>query len=321
MIRVQAPARLHFGLFHVGSADPAATDRGALIPIRQFGGAGLMIEEPGVRLALEPAAEWRAAGPHAPRALEIAHRFAASLPPGSLPPHQITVEEAPDAHVGLGSGTQLSLAIARALATAAGCPNMDVLDLATRTGRGRRSGIGVHGFERGGFLIDAGKLHEPVAPLLVHRDFPDDWRIVLMRLTTATSWHGDREMQAFQRLAQMSDSDLIDRQSRLALLGMVPALDAGDCESFAEAVYEFNVNTGTMFAPAQGGLYADAVIAELVEFLWAGHRRRAAQSSWGPTVFSIVSDPDRAEFLTRVARSRFPTMFTKITRAARGLGS
>ena len=49
MIRVTAPSRLHFGLIHLGN-EPFWPDRDGdeVVPARRFGGAGMMIEAPGV---------------------------------------------------------------------------------------------------------------------------------------------------------------------------------------------------------------------------------------------------------------------------------
>ena len=54
MIRVVAPSRLHFGLFHVPVAGDPWPDG---LPVRCFGGVGLMVEEPAV-VVVEPAADW-----------------------------------------------------------------------------------------------------------------------------------------------------------------------------------------------------------------------------------------------------------------------
>src|SRR5262245_52221988 len=98
MPRVTTGSRVHFGLLRPA---PAGGERG-------FGGCGLMVEEPAVIVAAEPAAEWSATGPAAERALAVARRV-------TLTPHRIVVETCPPEHTGLGVGTQLSLAVARAL--------------------------------------------------------------------------------------------------------------------------------------------------------------------------------------------------------------
>ena len=66
MIRVVTGSRLHFGLLRPPPADGR----------RGFGGCGLMIDAPAIRVAVEPAAEWSATGPSADRALAVGRRVA-----------------------------------------------------------------------------------------------------------------------------------------------------------------------------------------------------------------------------------------------------
>ena len=67
MIRVRTGGRLHFGLIRVPPAEPWPERDEGVVPARYFGGAGLMIESPGVELTVEPAAEWLTSGPGAER--------------------------------------------------------------------------------------------------------------------------------------------------------------------------------------------------------------------------------------------------------------
>src|SRR5262245_40672287 len=142
MVRLTTGSRLHFGLLALRGANS-----------RFFGGAGLMIESPGVSVAVEPAPSWSSSGPAAARALDFARHFVASC--AALPPDtafSIRVEQCAAEHTGLGTGTQLGLAVAAALAEALQL-RLTAVELARHIGRGERSAIGIHGFEQGGFLI------------------------------------------------------------------------------------------------------------------------------------------------------------------------
>jgi predicted sugar kinase len=57
-------------------------------------------------------------------------------------------------------------------------------------------------------------------------------------------------------------------------------------------VYELNARVGDAFAPAQGGRYASAAVADCVTRLRAAGVRGVGQSSWGPTVFAVVHRDD-----------------------------
>lgn len=307
MIRVHAPSRLHLGLLGVTSPESEEPGHGPALPARHFGGVGLMVQRPGLRLTVAPSAGWCARGPLAERALAFARQFLQTLPLGALPPQQIVVEAAAPEHAGLGAGTQLGLAVARALALTAGLPDLGTVDLARRVGRGLRSALGVHGFARGGFLVDGGKCDaDALAPLVARAALPEDWRVVLTLPPGEPGLHGLPERQAFDRLGEAGlDPAHADALCRLVLLGMLPALAEEDVEAFGEAVYEFNVRVGAAFAPVQGGIYASPQVAELIAFLRRARIRGVGQSSWGPAVFAVVADEDRAADLAATLRLRF----------------
>jgi beta-RFAP synthase len=312
MVRVWTPSRLHFGLLSLGADGEAWPDRHGrrVLPARRFGGVGLMVERPGVQVASSPAAAWSAEGPLADRALVFARRFAESVrrerPDADLPQQRLVVETAPPEHVGLGVGTQLGLATARALVEAWGYIS-DIEDLARMIGRGMRSALGVHGFARGGFLVESGKRDgDALAPLAARASFPPEWRVLLAVPQEAPGLHGPGEQEAFARLAaHPRAAALTDALCRLVLLGMLPALAEADLEAFGEALHDFNARVGEAFAPVQGGVYAGPRVAECVAFLRGEGVRGAGQSSWGPTVFAVVGDEERAADLVRRLSERF----------------
>jgi beta-ribofuranosylaminobenzene 5'-phosphate synthase len=301
MIRVETGSRLHFGLLRPPPVDGQ----------RGFGGCGLMVEAPAVRVSVEPAADWSATGPGADRALAVARLVAADRP------HRIVVDACPPEHVGLGVGTQLSLAVARAALHLAPGDSPGAKYLARLAGRGGRSGIGLHGFERGGFLVDGGKRDaDEIAPLVARAEFPPEWRVVLLTPSIRSDWHGERERAAFAALANSPADDAL---CRLVLLGMLPALVGRDLPAFGEAVYEYNARAGEPFRAAQGGTFA-AEAAELIVWLRGQGVTGVGQSSWGPTVFAVVGDENRAAGITVAARRRWADIAIVVT-AGRNAGA
>lgn len=308
MIRVHTPSRLHFGLLSLSSAESWPNGRGEhIVPARRFGGAGLMIEEPGCELTIHPAREWSALGALAERALGHAQRFVQTVPPEVVRPHRLVIKRAAPTHAGLGTGTQLGLAVARALAVAFGLPDLDAVELARRAGRGKRSGVGVRGFAQGGFLVDAGRgASDQVAPLVARAAFPEGWRLVVVLPPWGSGLHDRAEEAAFGRLCRQEVAlDTTDALCRLLVLGMLPALQEGDLDAFGEALYDFNVRAGHTFAAVQGGSYANQQIADLVAFVRHLGIRGVGQSSWGPAVFAVAEDPPRALDVARRIRDRF----------------
>lgn len=310
MTRVTAPSRLHFGLFHVPATGfthwPAADgERG--LPVRAFGGVGLMIDRPGVVVTVRPSDAWQVEGPLASRAQTAALRFITSLADPEHRAFQVLVEQCPGEHVGLGVGTSLALAVARALAVETGRPELSAADLARRVGRGERSAVGVHGFDRGELIVEAGKLPgEDLSPLLARLDLPSQWRVVLLTPEGHDRWHGNQERQAFAAAAREPRPATTEALTRIALLGILPAAASGDLDAFGDAVYEFNRRAAEPFAAAQGGAYATTAITQLIGDLRRFGVRGVGQSSWGPTVFAVVGNHDEAVALVRRFHGRVP---------------
>jgi beta-RFAP synthase len=306
MIRVTAPSRLHFGLFRLPTEQDDKTDATAdvLLPARQFGGVGLMIDKPGVQISLTEAQAWSASGPSAERALAYAHLFLRNCPELEPRAFSIFVDHCAPEHAGLGTGTQLGLAVAKALAVALGKPDWDAATLAGRVERGRRSAVGVHGFQHGGLLVDGGKGATTIlAPLIARHDFPDDWAILLILPTDRQGAHGPRECEAFTRLSKENTAGRhTDGLCRLVVLGLLPALVEHDLPAFGEALYEFNRRVGEMFKPWQGGIYSDARTESLVKLLKSNGVHGIGQSSWGPAVFAVHGSDRDAEFVALVQK-------------------
>jgi beta-ribofuranosylaminobenzene 5'-phosphate synthase len=302
MIRVVAPSRLHFGLFRVPTANEPDADT------RAFGGIGLMIEQPGVVVDVRPAESWQFEGPLASRAQGFATRFMLSLPEERRRPFQVLVERCPAEHTGLGVGTQLGLAVAKALAVAVE-QDLASPELAVRVGRGERSAIGVHGFDLGGLIVEAGKQRgQAVSPLVEHVAIPPEWRVVLFTPPGTSRWHGDRESAAFATAAA-GEPEVLVRLAEAA----GDAANHHDIDAFGEAIHEFNRKAGEPFAASQGGVYASAEIARLIADVRECGVRGVGQSSRGPTVFAVVPAPDTAMSLVLRFRSRVPTFVSRIS--------
>lgn len=287
-VHIVAPSRLHFGMFSFGRAG-----------VRQFGGVGAAIDAPALRLTIAPHDRLEAAGPRAARALEFARRAIAFWRLPDEPRCRIEIEAAPPEHAGMGSGTQLALAVAAGLNAFLDRPPLPAEDLARAVGRGARSAVGLHGFARGGLLVEAGKSRpDEVSPLVARVELPSAWRFVLVVPRRAAGLSGEAERRAFERLPPVP-ADVTDRLAGEALLDLLPAAVAGDFAAFAVSLHRFNRLAGECFSAAQGGPF---LRADLVDLLRGWGVRGVGQSSWGPTVFALQPDRESAEQL--VARLR-----------------
>lgn len=286
---VEAPARLHFGVLDL---------RGDLG--RRFGGIGAAVPAPSLLLEARPAAELKAEGPDADRALEFARRFARHHDL-DLRLHFCLHRSIPS-HAGLGSGTQLALAVARASAELSNLPT-DVTALAHAVDRGRRSGVGTWTFAHGGFVLEGGRTAdaEHVAPLLARLPFPETWRCVVAVPRGKPGLAGDDEAAAFARLPSPSARD-VERVAHLVLMQLLPALAEADLAGFGEALGEVQRITGGWFAPVQGGVFAPGETGELIDRLRAWGAAGVGQSSWGPAVYGIVGQAGASRALAERVR-------------------
>ena len=295
-VEVFAPARLHFGFL-----DLAGTVG------RRFGGLGLAIDGFGTRLTMCRAGEPAAKGPGASRAVEYLSRVAASL--GLTPNASITIHGTSPEHAGFGSGTQLGLAVAAALARLNGAC-IATPALAAALGRGRRSGIGVGVFDDGGFLVDGGRgaKGEP-APIVARLPFPSDWRLLLILDPARHGLHGSAESTAFSRLPPFPEA-LAGTLCRLVLLQLLPALAEHDFTGASEALGTIQAKLGDYFSPAQNGRYSSPSVAAALGWLGDQGIVGVGQSSWGPTGFALVESAGRANALAAALGRRFGPVLT-----------
>lgn len=194
--------------------------------------------------------------------------------------------------MGLGSGTQLALAVGRGLATVCGL-DLRARDIAAALGRGRRSGIGLAAFASGGFVVDAGhrksEVGEDAGPTIVwRRDFPSDWCFVVAVPEVARGFHGRSEEGIF---AALSPSVRVSEEiCRITQLQLLPALVERDLEGFGRALTSIDRKTGRYFAEVQHGIYTDPLASETIAAMRRAGAAGAGQSSWGPAVYGLVEE-------------------------------
>lgn len=288
---VRAPARLHMGFLDLN---------GSLG--RRFGSLGLALEEPATIVTAWADDSIHAEGPQSARAASFARQILAHM--GISTGARLLVSQAIPDHAGLGSGTQLALAVGVALARLYGV-NQEPRQLAAALSRGQRSGIGLGLFEHGGFVVDGGRGDEDDPPPIISRlDFPAPWRLVLIQDSSFQGLHGKAERRAFADLPRFPE-DCAARLCRLALMQAMPALAKWDIQSFGDAISHIQATVGDYFAPAQGGRFASPRVSRALEWFAGNGAAGVGQSSWGPTGFALLGSETQAHALARAARDAF----------------
>lgn len=291
-LRVIAPARLHLGFLDL---------HGGLG--RKFGSIGITLEEPRTALTVRGADRLVVTGPSAERARAMALRLMDGM--GIAGGVEIRLEEAIPEHAGLGSGTQLALALGTAIAGCVG-RRADARRIALLARRGARSGIGIGAFCQGGVILDGGRGEEDEAPppIVSRLDFPEEWRVLLILDPKGGGLHGPAEYEAFRLLPPFPERLAADL-CRLMLMQALPALAEGDLPRFGEAVTELQRRVGDFFAPAQGGRFASPHVAAALAWLEAAGIAGFGQSSWGPTGFALAASPAEGGALMAEAERRW----------------
>ncbi|MBE7420900.1 MAG: hypothetical protein HS110_00345 [Zoogloeaceae bacterium] len=296
-IDIECPARLHLGFI-----DPGASSG------RRFGSLGLALDGLGTRLRVQRARSAReayfAAGERAQaereRALACLARLRRAF--GFDAPLAIELLDAIPPHAGLGSGTQLSLALGYAVARLAG-REAAPRQIAELTQRGARSGIGIGVFEQGGFVVDGGRAERTTVPPIVARHpFPAAWRVLLLFDAGHAGLSGAAEASAFRALPPFPVQQA-ERIASLTLMHVLPALAEADFARFAPAVTQIQALVGDHFAPAQGGRFASPRVARWLDWFAARGAHCLGQSSWGPTGFVMTDSAEEARRLLDAAKA------------------
>ena len=307
-ILVRTPARLHLGFIDLSGRCG-----------RVYGSIGVAVARPGWLLEARRSSSTEAHGESASEILGILDRLNRLL--GLQGGVTIRGLESIPRHMGFGSETQLELSVAVAASRLFG-RSAPVRELAAVLGRGARSGIGIAVFEKGGFVVDAGRpcgspdgqdsTDGAAPPVIFQHALPEDWFFVITTPKSGEGLSGKREERVFVDLAPMGD-DRVGRICRLTLMKVIPGVIMDDIRGFGEAITEIQALVGEHFAPYQGGVYATPAGREVAEFALSRGAHGVGQSSWGPTVFALVRGEDKAIGLAREIRDFLTTDRVSVT--------
>jgi len=287
-IIVSTPSRIHVSLIdmHGGSG-------------RVDGGIGIALDEPAILLEAQQSPDIRITGCDTAtqeRVSGIASEVLRQIHAGAGV--SITVRSLYPAHTGLGSGSQLALATARAVCELYG-KNVPVTELAQLAGRGGTSGIGTAAFEHGGFIIDGGHrfgsggdktdfrpssasrgVRPP--PVIARHDFPEDWKILLATPNIPAGASGAMEADIFRHHCPVPLGE-VQALCHEVLMRMLPGIVEHDLDLFGSSI---NAVQYLGFKKVELGLQPPQV-RSLLDVLRGAGAAGAGLSSFGPTVYAI----------------------------------
>ncbi len=278
IVEVKTPARLHLGLIELGGHFG-----------RIYGGLGVAVDRPVCHVKIETSDKLEILGKEVEYVTETVNLLTKKI--RLEVKEKISVLEAIPAHKGLGSRTQLSLAVATALAKIHKL-NTSTMQLARTLGRGTVSMVGTAVFEKGGFIIEfPRRASNGHGGHILRFDFPEEWSFVVAYSLTESGLSDEVEKKILNSLEPM-DEVKCSKISHLVLVRLLPALIEKDLKGFGDALTEIQRLVGEHFSTVQGDVYKNRKAIDLLaEYGAVG----VGQSSWGPTVYGLFASFEEAE--------------------------
>lgn len=282
-VKVKTPARLHFGILN------PADDYG-----RKYGSVGLVVKGLGFELEVKESETLEVNGPS--ESVEKAKGIVQNISQfyDLTSSVQIDMIQTIPPHVGLGSTTQLTLGLGKAITTIYGI-DTPVRELAKKMGRGRYSGIGTYGFENGGFIVEGGGTEKEFPPLVIRHDFPEEWAFVVAIPSAERGPEEEGEEKYFEGLEL--EQNIPEKICYQLVLEMLPSLVERNIVDFGVSLTKIDKIVGQAFSPKQGGIFRGSPVSKTRDYLLKKGAYGVGQSSWGPAVYGLVENFERAEIL------------------------
>jgi len=261
---------------------------------RHFGSIGVALNEINTHLTLNAAKHLTISGCAPKRSEKTLKHFCKQLNVSDK--LHLNFNSSIPEHVGLGSGTQLALAIGAAL-NGFYQLGLSVRDIAILSDRGARSGIGIGVFEHGGLVVDGGRgKNTQTPPVISQLSIPEQWRFLLVFDKRGQGLHGQQEIQAFKELPPFPEQEAA-RLCYLLLMQGLPAIAENNLDLFGHVITQLQQSVGQHFASAQGGVFTSPEVSETMLWLQKQGAVAIGQTSWGPTGFCAVKDETIAQAL------------------------
>ncbi len=254
-----------------------------------------MIDDPITEVIVRRADRFSGSQIAADRVLAIAQRYRHQFKLSALPACQIEITRRPAAHTGLGTGTQLAMAVAEAICRLLNPPLSDETIAFRIANRGRRSAVGIHGYLRGGLIYEDTDHTSELNPIQQRLEIPKPWCVAILRPVGETSTiSGEVEVNQFAKL-RPTTAEQRARFRKQITEDMFPAIQRGDFDAFSDVVHQYNRDSGRLFESVQQGPYNGHAVTSLVDTLRRNGVKGVGQSSWGPSVFAWFATRGQAQ--------------------------
>ncbi|OYT37302.1 MAG: hypothetical protein B6U89_07495 [Desulfurococcales archaeon ex4484_58] len=283
-VEVIAPARLHLGFYNFRGLGTG------------YGGIGVAIEPPFIRVRVARSTTFNFINYSGIDVDDVVENVVDKLDVKYV---EIKVYSAIPRHVGLGSTTQLSLAIGYGINKVFDL-GYTIRELAALFGRGFISGIGIGVFEQGGFIVDSGrrlsggKVVKPKKPddlplVLARYSFPNNWYFIV--LVPETDYRVlEAEERKLLRKPLSIDLETQNKLYQLLLFKIIPSIMRKDLDGFSKALTKIQFLTGKYFSKYQGGIFCCRETEAVIKALLRHGVKGVGQSSWGPVAYGVIDN-------------------------------
>jgi len=288
VVLVSAPSRLHIALIDL---------HGGLG--RVDGGIGIALSAPRTVLEIRESPRQSIRGGDEEGRRRVSHAAEAVRTHFGIAGNAaITICRTPPGHVGLGTGTAISLSTAKGICELYGI-EIPVQVLSQIVGRGGTSGIGTAAFANGGFIVDGGHSFGPwgekhefkpssasagirPAPIIARHPFPADWQILLVIPRPDNPVSGPLETDIFRESCPLP-RDEVREICHEVVMRMLPGVAGSDLHLFAASVNRIQEIGFKRVELAR----QPAVVHDLIRQLCEAGAACTGLSSFGPAVYAI----------------------------------
>jgi len=289
---IEAFPRLHLSLI-------AMTDDVS----RVAGGLGFAIQEPSARISCETSSQFEVID-HRDfplnqddqyRLLNVLKAYAKTR--SSPIRAKVQISGKMPSHMGCGSGTAIRLSALEAFAFILG-DQLSREDLRVLSKRGGTSGVGIHTYFDGGFILDAGRKNtdeilEPSSSMEVAAGTPlpvvtcpmPEWEIGICIPKSFERISGEKEREFFKSVCPLPKNNVYEILYE-SVFGITPAILEHDIQSFSTALSRLQ---NTEWKQSEHAIYG-AQLNELIHDIYDSGAQSIGMSSLGPCLFFVGDD-------------------------------
>lgn len=286
-IIIKSPSRLHLGFYGIPESYGYT-----------YGSMGLAIDYAPVILSIKNSSKFKTNLPK--KYTSSVLKYLETIK--TKPKIELTALSMPDSHIGLGSGTQITLSVISAINKFFSL-NLSYDEILKISSRGLRSGTGIASFKKGGFIVDACKSGDKIPKTLLQTKLPKSWRLILVNDKKSRGQFGKSELDFFNKTKKQKS--LFNELPNIVLRGILPSVLYDEFDKFTIAFNEFQNLTSRYYSPKQSSPFVSKDINIVMNYIQKEHNVAVGQSSWGPLSYIFTNSLDNAKKIRNILEKNY----------------